>query len=271
MSDGERATDPAGMGNTAGSIAITGVSRGIGRSLAQAAARAGWRIAGLHRDPSDEVNDAISGELRDLGAPDCLIRSGDVRSTVDIDALADDAVSRWGSLDVWVNNAARLYVKPFLETTDEDWREVLDSNLLGYIRGARAAARHMVDAGSGHIINVSSAVFTLAPTDMSVYVTAKGGIAGLTRELAVELGPHGVRVNAVAPGATETPLNTTAWTDEVRSFYRRQIPMGYIAEPEDIADAIFMLAGDGSRYLTGQIVTVDGGLTLNGNAGHART
>jgi NAD(P)-dependent dehydrogenase (short-subunit alcohol dehydrogenase family) len=126
----------------------------------------------------------------------------------------------------------------------------------------------MVPAGSGSIINVSSAVDTFPPTDMTGYVTATGGIGGLTRSLAVELGPSGVRVNSIAPGATETPLNDASWTEEVRQTYRERIPLRRIANTEDIADAIVTMALPMSRYVTGQMLLVDGGLTLNGSVGH---
>src|SRR5699024_4681241 len=114
----------------------------------------------------------------------------------------------------------------------------------------------MVGAGSGAIINVSSAVDPYPPADMTAYVTAKAGVGGLTRALAVELGKDGVRVNAVAPGATETPLNQAAWTAQVRSTYRERIPLQRIAEPEDIGEAIAALALPASRYVTGQTILV---------------
>jgi NAD(P)-dependent dehydrogenase (short-subunit alcohol dehydrogenase family) len=103
---------------------------------------------------------------------------------------------------------------------------------------------------------------------MTAYVTAKGGVSGLTRALAVELGPAGITVNVVAPGATETPLNTNTWTDDVRAAYRQRIPLHRIAAADDITAAIAMLLSPDARYLTGQVVMVDGGLTLNGTVGH---
>lgn len=251
-------------------VAITGVSRGIGRAAALAFAAEGYRVAGLHRSPAPEVSQELESAIEEAGG-EALIQVGTTASTPDIDDFAAAIARRWGRLDVWVNNAARLFVKPFLESDDDDWHDVLESNLFGFVRGARAAARLMVPAGHGSIINLSSAVDPYPPADMTVYTTAKGGIGGLTRALAVELGPHGVRVNCIAPGATETPLNDESWTEAVRATYRARIPLGRIAGAAEIADAILALATSAGRYVTGQTLLVDGGLTLNGSVGHEAT
>jgi len=250
-------------------VVVTGISKGIGKAIALRAAAQGACVAGIHRGSDPGATEHLSAEISAAGGTP-LILTGDTGLTSDVDRLADAVLDRFGGIDVWVNNAASLLVQPFLSMTDEDWVSIINSNLMGYIRGARAAAAVMVPAGRGSIINISSVVAEQPPTEMTGYVVAKGGISGLTRSLAVELGPLGVTVNSVAPGATETPLNTESWTEQVRSNYRDRIPLGRIASPEEVADVALFFASDAARYVTGQTISVDGGLLLNGSVGHQR-
>ena len=249
---------------------ITGASQGIGAAAAVALARAGADVAFTYRSATERA-EATAAAIRAAGRR-AIVLQGDTGDAAHVQELADRVTAEWGGIDIWINNAAGLMVKPFLELTDEDWHGLLAANLHGYFYGCRAAARQMVaQGGGGRVINVTSVVDIQPIAELSAYVTAKGGILGLTKTLAVELGPHGITVNALSPGATDTPLNEVAYTPQVRANYNERIPLGRIASPEEIADPFVFLASDASRYVTGIELVVDGGIVLNGNVGHART
>jgi NAD(P)-dependent dehydrogenase (short-subunit alcohol dehydrogenase family) len=246
---------------------ITGVSRGIGRASAVALAEAGANVVGLYQ--SD--HEGAAGVRRDIESHgrDAVIVQGDSGDPETAPRLAREAIERWGSVDIWVNNAARLMVKPLIETSDEDWHGLLAANLHGYFYGSREAARAMYPHGRGRIINVTSAADLLFIANLGAYIAAKGAIVGLTKTLAIEAAEHGVTVNAIAPGATDTPLNQKAYTPAVREIYEDRIPLGRIGSEEEVADAIVFLASTASRYMTGHELVVDGGLVINGTVGHA--
>jgi NAD(P)-dependent dehydrogenase (short-subunit alcohol dehydrogenase family) len=245
---------------------VTGVSQGIGRATAVALARAGANVAGVYLgDPDGAVK--VEEQIRATGR-DAFIVEADTGDPATADMLASEATNRWGSLDIWVNNAARLMVKPIIETTDEDWHGLLAANLHGYFYGCRAAAVAMYQQERGRIINISSAADVQSLSNLTAYVTAKGGIVGLTKTLALEAAEHNVTVNAVAPGAIDTPLNLKAYSPAVRATYEQRIPLGRIGSEEDIADVVVFLASSATRYMTGHELLVDGGLVINGSVGH---
>ena len=267
--DAATATAPASSGLRGRRAVVTGASTGIGSAIALALAAAGAHVAGIHKADPDGAERTAAG-VREHGV-ECLMIDGDTGDPADVERLAAAAADRLGGIDVWVNNAARLMVKPLLETSDEDWHGLLAANLHGYFYGCRAAGRAMVAQGTGgRIGTVTSAADILVVAALGAYIAAKGAIVAMTKVLALELAEHGITVNAIAPGAIDTPLNRTAWSPQVRRTYEQRVGLHRIGTPEEVADAALFLASDASRYVTGHELVVDGGLTINGTVGHSR-
>lgn len=242
---------------------VTGGSRGIGQATAIALANAGADVCSFSL-PDPEYAPQTRSEIEQAGRRALMIE-GDVAQLAQVQACADRVVHEWGGIDIWVNNASRLMQRPFLDMTPEEWQGLMGSNLNGYYHGCRAALRVMVPQKRGNIINISSVTDVQPIRHLSAYVTAKSGVVGLTKVLGLEFASQGIVINAVAPGAIETPLNVGLNKPEIRRAYEERIAVGRVGQPDDISGVVVFLASDAARYICGHEVLVDGGLSINGN------
>jgi len=239
--------------------AVTGAGSGIGRATAVAFAAAGARVVA-----SDVVTASLeetAGLIRAAGGESVTVVT-DVAKRTDVDRLVE-ACLEFGDLDVMVANAGVSLDRPFLEVTEQDLDTTFAVNLKGVFFCGQAAARAMITAGhGGSIVTVASIYGERAAEGCSAYCASKGGVRMLTKAMALELGPHGIRVNAVAPGYIRTAMNPMADPEEARRF-AAEVALGRVEGPEVIADVILWLASDGARYVDGQTVFVDGGWTIH--------
>jgi len=242
----------------AGKVAfVTGAQQGIGRATALALAQAGADV-GINYLDNRQAADAVVQEITALGRRAALVQ-GDVAVPAQAEAMATAVARELGGLDVLVNNAGVYPRVPFLAMKEGDWDYVLDVNLKGSFFCAQAAARYMVQAGRrGAIINLSSQAVRGAVLGVH-YSASKSGVVGMTRAMALELAPHGIRVNAVAPGLTDTAQPRYGHDEEGLAALARAVPIGRMAQPSEIGDVIVFLASEDARYITGQVVNVNGG------------
>jgi NAD(P)-dependent dehydrogenase (short-subunit alcohol dehydrogenase family) len=239
---------------------ITGALTGIGRATALAAARARYKLVVSGRNI--ETGKALEAELRALGAEAQFIRA-DVREDEEVRALIDGAVARFGRIDVAVNNAGTEgRPGPITAQTEDSFDTTFRTNVLGTVLSLKHEARVMAAQGAGSIVNVSSTYGHEGAAFASIYSASKHAVEGLTKSVALELAGSGVRVNAVAPGPTETAmLNRFTGTEENKAKLASAVPLGRVGRPEEIAEAILFIGSAGGSFITGQILSADGGKT----------
>jgi len=258
MGNESEAAGGARYPDLAGKAAIvTGTSRGIGCGIARVLGRQGMRLALAAR--SAEAGEAFAQELR-AGGVDGFFLAADLATPEGAQAVFEAALARFGRIHLLVNNAANLRSKPFLELDEEAYRASFEANMRMIYGPSLLAARHMADSGGGGIIHISSVGGLRGHRGVAGYDASKGAIDALTRSSALDLAPHGIRVNAVAPGLTITRPPHPRWADHHREAATR-IPLLRTATPEDIGNAVAFLASDAASYITGQVLYVDGGLT----------
>jgi 3-oxoacyl-[acyl-carrier protein] reductase len=235
---------------------ITGARRGIGRAIALRYAQAGADCILLARSAPDE----LAEEIRALGRR-ALALAVDVSDGDAVDAAVKQAVSEFGKIDILVNNAGINDDGLLIRMKLEQWRRVLDVNLTGAFHCTKAVARPMLKNEAGRVINISSVIGQMGNAGQANYAASKAGLIGFTKSIAKELGSRGITVNAIAPGFITTDM-TAEMSEDARAQLLQNIPLGALGEAEDVAEAALFLASDAARYITGQVLNVDGGMVM---------
>ena len=237
---------------------VTGAGRGIGRSIALRFATAGADVVCLSR--TVENSEKVAAEVRACGRNAWAI-AVDVSDAVSVQAAAERILSEAGKVDILVNNAGVTRDGLLMRMSEADWDSVLNTNLRGAFLVTKAFTRSFIKQRSGRIINVASVIGLVGNAGQSNYAASKAGLIGFTKSVAKELGSRGITCNAIAPGFIETDM-TASLTAAQKEAITEQIPLGSLGRAEDIAEAALYLAGPGGRYVTGQVLAVDGGMDV---------
>ena len=237
---------------------VTGAARGLGRCIAESLAAAGAKIACIDVN-TESLTDTVAAIRAGGGEAEPI--ACDVTQSDRVGETVNEVIKLWGALNILVNNAGITRDNVIVRMKDEQWDSVLNINLRGTFLFTRAAARPMMKAREGRIINIASVSGLMGNPGQVNYSASKAGVIGLTRTVARELSSRNVTVNAVAPGFIATDM-TAALGEEILQEVRKQIPLGRMGDPQDVADAVLYLASDAASFITGHVLTVDGGLTV---------
>ena len=247
-------------------VVVTGGGGGIGTALCRGFAMEGARVAVL-----DRVKSAAETVTQALSADGCraLAVAADITDRSSIDAALQQVTAELGPADILVNNAGWDLFVPFLETDADDWARLIDINLVGALNMHHAVLPGMVQRGHGRVVNVASDAARVGSSGESVYAACKAGLVAFSKTLAREHSRHGITFNVVCPGPTDTALlasvtNAAPNPEKLREAFRRSIPMGRIAQPEDLVGAVLFFGSDDAAFVTGQVLSVSGGLTMAG-------
>jgi len=244
------------------SAVVIGGTSGIGRIMSRALAEAGADVAASSR--RQDVVDETAKEIEALGRRSLRVPS-DVTDRASLETLLGEAVGAFGKVDIMINCAGRTKRVPTLDLTEADWNAIIETNLTGALRAAQVFGRHMVDRKYGRIVNIASLSSFVALFEVAAYGASKAAVAALTKQLAIEWSPHGVTVNAIAPGVFRTPLNQNLLdgTERGREFLVRT-PMKRFGKLEELAGAAVFLSSDAASFVTGEVLVVDGGFLASG-------
>lgn len=240
-------------------VLITGATGGIGRAVAIAFAKAGYKVAGQYHSNEASANQ-LKNELEAVGCEFFICRC-DVSDSSAVEAMFSETEKNLGIVEVLINNAGIAQQKLFTDITDEDWRKMMGVDLDGTFYCCRAALPAMIREKRGRIINISSMWGQVGASCEVHYSAAKAGVIGLTQALAKEVGPSGITVNAIAPGVIRTPMLNCFSEDDLAAL-ADETPLSVIGEPKNVADAALFLAGDGASFITGQVIGVNGGFVI---------
>jgi len=238
---------------------VTGASKGIGEAIATSYADAGAHVVCVSR--TESALKIVQKKIKDNGGS-ASIYSCDVSQYNEVESLINNSLEEFGKIDVIVNNAGITRDGLIMRMSDDDWDTVININLKGAFNGIKAVSRVMMKQRSGRIINISSLVGLKGNPGQANYSASKAGIIGLTKSTAKELGSRGITVNCIAPGYIATEM-TDQLAEKIKQELINRIPLGYIGKPNNIASAALFLASDEAEYITGQTVSVDGGMLIN--------
>jgi 3-oxoacyl-[acyl-carrier protein] reductase len=246
--------------NLANKVAIvTGSGRGIGKAIALKLAEAGATV--VVNDVAETVN-SVAEEIKAMNRQSLAVVA-DISSAPDVTRLVDTTIATYGRVDILVNNAGITRDQLLLRMSDEDWDRVLNVNLKSVFLCTRAVLKHMLKQRWGRIVNISSIVGIIGNPGQANYASAKAGIIGFTRTIAKEVASRSITVNAIAPGFIDTEM-TQKLPEEWKQQLKSRIPVGYLGTPRDVAEAVAFLASEEARYITGQVLNVDGGMAGTG-------
>jgi NAD(P)-dependent dehydrogenase (short-subunit alcohol dehydrogenase family) len=247
----------------AGKVAVVvGGTSGIGRAITHGLAEAGADIVATSRRREEVEATAVDVESRGRKA---VRVTSDVTDLASLEAALAAALKDLGRVDILVNCAGRTKRQPTLDVSEEDWNAILDTNLTGTLRACRVFGRHMLERGSGRIVNIASLSTFVALFEVAAYSASKAAVASLTKSLALEWGPRGVNVNAIAPGVFPTPLNRTLLEGTARGQeFLTRTPLKRFGRTEELAGAAVFLASDAASFVNGEVVSVDGGFLASG-------
>ncbi len=237
---------------------VTGSGRGIGRAIALKLAEVGATV--VVNDIGEAV-EAVAEEIKAMNRQSLAVVA-DVSLSEDVSRLVETAVSAWGKVDILVNNAGITRDQLVMRMSDEDWDKVINVNLRSVFLCCRAVVRHMTKQRWGRIISIASVVGVVGNRGQANYASAKAGIIGFTRTIAKEVASRGITANAIAPGFIDTEM-TQRLDEDWKQELKRQIPLGYFGSPRDVAETVAFLASEEARYITGQVLGVDGGMAIS--------